>query len=363
MAGKRKRGKKSGIRIVLGVIVKVLAVVFSVSLILSYVSMFFNPQSLGVLVFLGLFFIPILFVTLLLALILLLARSRWMILPIVALLPTLLVVNRFYGFSSPETSVEPNLSIMSYNIGQQRLSQIDLPYEACTDSIVDFVNRQGGDIVCLQEVYHPLDSGDPGKLFKDYPYSHYNLVKVSGSYGFGNMIISKYPILNSGKLVFKGSTNQIIYADIDFNGQTIRVYDNHLQSTGVSFTSFVKNMYDRNKLTAEIEHMTGSLSKSFVIRSRQVDELMQHIAGTKLPVIICGDFNDTPTSYAYHMIKGNRKDTFQEAGRGFAATYCMLWPLLRIDYMFVPEKAQIVSHQTFRVKYSDHYPIMSKFKL
>ena len=360
---KKKRKGKSGVRIVLGMIVKILAILFSISLILSYVSMFINPQSMGVLAFLGLFFIPIFFTTAFFALLLILFRSRWMILPILALLPTLFILNRFYGFSSDETSVEPNLSIMSYNIGQQRLSQTDLPYEACTDSIVDFVNRMRADIVCLQEVYHPLDSRDPGKLFKDYPYCHYNLIKVSGAYGFGNMIISRYPILDSGKLVFKGSTNQIIYADIDFNGQTVRVYDNHLQSTGVSFTSFVKNMYDRNKLTAEIEHMTGSLSKSFVIRSRQVDTLVKHISGTKLPVIICGDFNDTPTSYAYHMIKGSRKDTFQEAGKGFAATYCMLWPLLRIDYMFVPEKAEIVSHRTFRVKYSDHYPIMSKFKL
>ena len=34
------------------------------------------------------------------------------------------------------------------------------------------------------------------------------------------------------------------------------------------------------------------------------------------PIIICGDFNDTPVSYAYQQLGDNMIDAFLESGNG-----------------------------------------------
>ena len=85
----------------------------------------------------------------------------------------------------------------------------------------------------------------------------------------------------------------------------------------------------------------------------------------KCPVeaFVCGDFNDDPMSYTYSRMKRGRKDSFREAGSGFGATYARMWPLLRIDYIMLPERFEAISHQTPRVEYSDHYPVISTIEL
>ena len=66
-------------------------------------------------------------------------------------------------------------------------------------------------------------------------------------------------------------------------------------------------------------------------------------------------------SYTYHKLSYGNKDTFKEAGHGFSATFSLLWPLFRIDYVFIPESFKGVSHNTIRCNYSDHYPVVAEF--
>ena len=88
--------------------------------------------------------------------------------------------------------------------------------------------------------------------------------------------------------------------------------------------------------------------------------ILENIGHSRHPVIICGDFNDTPLSYAYHRLSKGRKDSFKEAGKGFAATFAPLWPLLRIDYILFPKEFSGISHHTPRINLSDHYPVIAE---
>ena len=78
---------------------------------------------------------------------------------------------------------------------------------------------------------------------------------------------------------------------------------------------------------------------------------------------VCGDFNDDPMSYTYFRMSRGRKDSFREAGHGFAATFARLWPVLRIDYIMLPDRFDALEHSTPRVKFSDHYPVVSTIEL
>ena len=52
-----------------------------------------------------------------------------------------------------------------------------------------------------------------------------------------------------------------------------------------------------------------------------------------------------------------------EVGKGFGATYSMLWPLIRIDYILIPEHYGAVSHSVPKSKCSDHYPVVAEFNV
>jgi endonuclease/exonuclease/phosphatase family metal-dependent hydrolase len=79
------------------------------------------------------------------------------------------------------------------------------------------------------------------------------------------------------------------------------------------------------------------------------------------PLIICGDMNNSAFSYVYRNIKGKLRDTFEEAGQGFGATYKFRYYPARIDYIFADERMKVKQFESFSdFENSDHYPIMAK---
>ncbi len=90
---------------------------------------------------------------------------------------------------------------------------------------------------------------------------------------------------------------------------------------------------------------------------------LSNIQKSPYPAIICGDFNDTPMSYTYWKLSRGRRDSFKDAGKGFGATYSMLQPLLRIDYILSPKDVRATSHKIVKLKYSDHYPVVATFAM
>jgi endonuclease/exonuclease/phosphatase family metal-dependent hydrolase len=79
------------------------------------------------------------------------------------------------------------------------------------------------------------------------------------------------------------------------------------------------------------------------------------------PVIICGDFNDTPVSYAYHQLTSNYQDAFECCGNGIGKTLKGKIPAFRIDYVIYDNNFTPLSYQELKVNLSDHYPVKSEF--
>jgi len=97
---------------------------------------------------------------------------------------------------------------------------------------------------------------------------------------------------------------------------------------------------------------------AFINRGQQADIVKKHINSSPFPVILCGDLNDTPSSYAYRKITSGLTDAFVESGRGFAVTYAgESFPSFRIDYIFHDEVFESRRFTRHKISYSDHYPI------
>ena len=348
MAIKRKRSFGS-------LLFTLLALVAAGALIISYFALFLNPTDYPVTMFFGLYYIPILLINLLILLIALFRHRRALLIPIVALLPTLLVADRFVKFGRESQQPEgPAIKVLSYNLGRYDGGGKKVTSSESVAGIRRYLAEQDADVVCLQE-FAVKDTAALSAYLPNYPYRAKHLFK--GERYFGNMTLSKYPIRKVSSLTFPDSRNLSLVTDIDVGGRIIRVYNCHLESYSISFTSLVKRLFHKESFTDEVVQVHERVREATRRRSAQVEALLQSEAGSPYPNLVCGDFNDTPISYTYHRLIQTKKDSFAEAGTGFGATYSVLWPMLRVDYILLPQEYAADRHQTDRIPWSDHYPV------
>jgi endonuclease/exonuclease/phosphatase family metal-dependent hydrolase len=99
------------------------------------------------------------------------------------------------------------------------------------------------------------------------------------------------------------------------------------------------------------------LIKASKRRAVQANVISTHIQNSSYPVIVCGDFNDTPVSYVYHKIRGGLKYVFVEAGKGCGGIYNGRLPSYRIDFILFYSSFNAYNYKRKKVNLSDHYPV------
>ncbi len=350
----RKKGKKPKFSVG-GIFFRVTLFIFAFCLVISYLSIFIDPDKFSIPMFFGFYFIPLLIINLILFLIALFHGSKSLFIPLLALLPSLFFTNLFYRTGTEEKAYGGNeYKVMTYNVGRFSAGEKGMPKVTVSKRISDFCSTENPDILCLQE-FMIRDTSSIRTMMTGYPYRYYHLFK--GDNFFGNITFSKYPILDSGALTFKKSTNLCIWSDIRLDNRIIRLFNCHLESYSISFTSIIKRLSKNGEFSNEFAKFHDRLKGGKIRRSEQVNALIKELEMSKKATLICGDFNDTPVSYTYHKLVKGKKDSFKEGGKGFSATYSMLWPLLRIDYILLPEEFDADRNVTQRVPFSDHYPV------
>ncbi|HKO75906.1 MAG TPA: endonuclease/exonuclease/phosphatase family protein [Flavobacterium sp.] len=283
--------------------------------------------------------------------------KKRMILSGLVLLVGITFFNKFYKFSAKEfEQSDKDFTIMSYNVRLfnvfKWLDRDDIP-----DVILEFINTENPDILCIQEF-----SNSANIDLKVYPYK---FVLMEGKQiKTGQAIFSKFPIIEHGNIVFPNSNNNVVYADIKKGKDIIRVYNMHLQSIKIS--------PDVNEISENIDVIDQQkskflfirISKAFKQQQEQAAIFKEHEKDCKYPIIICGDMNNSAFSYVYRNIKGKLKDSFEEAGVGFGATYKFKYYPARIDYIFADETMEVKEFESFpEFQNSDHYPIMAKLSM
>ena len=83
----------------------------------------------------------------------------------------------------------------------------------------------------------------------------------------------------------------------------------------------------------EVKSLSISLKKGFVRESYSGSVCKGSYQQSPYPVIVAGDFNDTPVSYAYRKIRKGLNDSFVNSGYGAGFTYKGNYPPNRIDYI------------------------------
>ena len=325
--------------------------IVAVLLLLSYALPYVAPKSFAFLSVLSLGVPLLIILNVLFFVYWLLKVKKQMILSFLVLILGINYVASLYKFSkSKDVTDSGNITVMSYNVRIFNYYNWVKEKDRDHNGIIDFIKEKEPDILSVQEhlKYPKFD-------LSHYEYSFIKspLVKTTN---FGQAIYSKFPIVNSGSIGFPKSLNNAIYADIVKGVDTIRVYNVHLESLGIS-----KEVAELN--TNDSERMFKKAGNTFKMQQSQAQLVLEHTTSCKYPMIITGDFNNTPYSYVYRTIKGNLKDAFIEAGNGFGRTFNFKYFPVRIDYILVDDAYTVNGFKTYNENLSDHFPIMATLKL
>lgn len=108
----------------------------------------------------------------------------------------------------------------------------------------------------------------------------------------------------------------------------------------------------------------SKIAHSATERSEMVDAVEDYLAQHKdKPVILCGDFNDTPISYTRHRVASlGLTDAFRKAGQGFGFSFRRNAIRVRIDHIFCSKDFEPIQAKVDEeAPYSDHQPISATF--
>lgn len=346
----------------------------AMSLLMAYLSVYINPARLAFPAFFGLAFYYLLPLNLLFVLIWI-ARLRKEFL--ISLMVIILGINHmnnifpvFNKQKKAEGEVQELFRLSTYNA---RLFNLygESEEERVEEKMMDLLSSLETDILCLQEFYEPGGSVSRreevlaalGSGF----HCHSKLLPHRGQSSYGIATFSRYPITGRGDIYHPNSASLTIYTDFNIKGDTVRVYNNHLQS--IRLGRMERKVFQNPGLgddiasMKEIKRISSSLRQAFIGRAHQADALAAHIAECPYPVIVCGDFNDTPVSYAYRRILASLEDAFVRCGKGAGFTYKGNYPANRIDYILYQPSLIPSDFKIQRKRYSDHYPISCSFAL
>jgi len=275
-------------------------------------------------------------------------------------------------FSLDVTPPLNSIKIMSYNVRLFDLYNWTGNMKT-RSKIFSLISKEQPTILCFQEYYQTenpknnFENNDTISKLLNNAYRHVEYgITLRKTDHWGLATFSKYPIVGGGKVFYvQNKSNFGMYSDILFEGDTIRVYNLHLQSN-----HFKEEDYEflDNPDSGSNEHILngahniiGRLKRASVRRSLQVEELSADLLLCKYPYIICGDFNDPPFSYTYESISKNLNDAFVEKGKGFGLTYSGTFAPYRIDYILHQDNFKTYRFDILKSNLSDHYPIIAWF--
>lgn len=327
---------------------------------------YINPNESTLIAFSGLVIPIILIINPIILIYWIITKRWWAMIPILSIVINIGYLTSIFQVTIFSPQVPNNkqiIHIASYNVGKFKSWE----HFETQHYISEYFKKNNTNIICFQE-YRENDEINADTLSRLLNCPYHAITYLPGSTNLGTGIFSKYPILQFGKIPFDSKTNDAMWADIQIGATLIRIINCHLQTT--NFNGKRRSLNDLSLQNTNIQQtvriltdITQELTKNFKIRATQANIIRQVIDTTQIPVILCGDFNDTPSSYTYHTIKGDMDDSFKTQGNGYAYTFRGIYHLLRIDFILYSEKFKCINYYSPEKEWSDHNPVISEFYL
>ena len=291
-----------------------------------------------------------------------LIRRRWFfaLIPVVTIACCIPYIGTIFQFGSVDKDAEKQkgLKIASYNVAM--FGRETTGFKAL--DILAEMRRQKVDVLCVQEYNETSGDKKNSEAYKEYfPYMEV---------GRSDMVIfSRYPIREHKTMLFDETNNSAQWADIDVNGKQLRIFNVHLQTTGINRTLRQAAKFQaREGIEVSSDRLLdviyGNYMMGMMFRVGQAVTVANEKRMSDKPCILCGDFNDIPYSFVYNTMLGDMVDGFKECGSGgFMYTMRDKKKPVRIDYIFHDESLKGLTYYRGELSNSDHYPVFMKIAL
>ncbi|MDO4461359.1 MAG: endonuclease/exonuclease/phosphatase family protein [Bacteroidia bacterium] len=346
----------------LNILTLIVTVVIALATCVTYYSSYIEPDKLGTFVLIQYAF-PYLWVVNIIVLVLqVILRPNWRIaIPVLAAIVTFNGAISVFNISTSDIPKDKKtIKVLTYNVHYMSMAPID--------SIGSFLEAQNADILCLQE----CDARNYKKIkkwVKAYPYMlAHSAKKKKNISGDKQLLLSKYPIKENR---LGGDIDTYIQrAEVTIGGEKITILNCHLASIGLHseeikvFDPSLLPEQEKSNVKKQLKTTHNKMRDAYHRRQEQTRDIAKTIESISTPILLCGDFNDTPISYTYQVVhKRGMKDSFIEAGNGLGNTYNGNLPPIRIDYIWHTDDMEAVYYKEHRVEYSDHFPVCATIVL
>lgn len=230
--------------------------------------------------------------------------------------------------------------VMTFNIHHA----VGLDEKLDLQRIADLIKAEKADLVALQEVDKGIErsrkldiAAELGRLTGMTSVFSNNYAFSGGQYG--NAILSRFQVESTDhRLLPKTDTPEQrgwLKAVVNIHGNKLSFWNTHIDHRG----------NDKERLQA-------------------VEKFATWVQQEKLPVIFCGDFNDTPGSRTHQKLKAHFDDSWEKVGQGPGNTVPIQKPTRRIDYLWLSHGAPLQPVRAWvpNTDASDHLPVVVEFK-
>lgn len=298
----------------------------------------------------------------------LVVRRRYVVLPLLGFAIAWGAVRSYASFTLFSSDIpEGAIKVLSYNT--EAFSGRKSHTQEKANPVLAYLAESNADIICLQEyiVGGRLKKKDVDYALRKYRYRHFQ--RVGAGNGLG--LYSRFPILKVYPLCYESMYNGSVAYELKVGSDTLLVVNNHLESNKLTegdkeaYLDIVHDPSNQQKVKRGARRLGKKLAEASSIRSVQADSVAGFLRRhARKYMLVCGDFNDSPISYAHRVIGEGLKDAFVEAGNGLGISYNRNYFYFRIDHLLVSSALEpircVVDHT---ISASDHYPVWCYLKM
>ncbi|MBQ0049625.1 MAG: endonuclease/exonuclease/phosphatase family protein [Bacteroidales bacterium] len=327
-------------------------------------STWLSPERFPKLALLGLLFPAFVLANLFCTIPWLFVRWRWAWIPLAGTLPCMSFLMDYFPISFGGEPPAGSLKVITWNAagyGYQSANR-----DSALTVFRNYIENCDADIICFQEAQtrciHTED--------------FYATMERKGYYcheEMGKAVFSRLPIIAHENITYRSHAlegqsvvNGSIAYRILFQGDTLLLINNHLESNHLNpeeKDEYVRGLdeHNINELKSSGKTVLSKVSQRTAIRAQQADSLANYIQHhDHMPIIMCGDFNDTPISYVYQRINKLLDNAYRKSGNGMGISYNKKGFWVRIDHVFMSHHwKSFKTHIDTTHDISDHYPLVT----
>lgn len=334
-------------------------ILFAVLLLASAYGGYADPHMCLWIVMLTLLFPVLLGINVLFVLGWLLTFSRKWLVSFCAILLCTCQMRTYCPVNMPQPIPKGSVKVISYNVFGFGGMPIDTAEYFKT---LDYLSNSDADIFCAQEAH--LSTNRMKTVEKYISHWKYRDTTCLGKGGSTLMICTNFPIIDKHLLPspsdFFGGVAYRLRAGRD----TIHVVNCHFISNRMNpddkeaYNSLLTSN-ETDSINEKVLNICRKINRAGVMRAVQADTMAEYINSLgDVPLIVCGDFNDSPLSYPHHRLTQTLDDAYTRSGNGPGITYNRSAMFVRLDNILCSHHwrsfgAKVATQN----KMSDHYPV------